>query len=104
MDKYINGNCALKTIMVSTPENEHYRNAVLFDLKSEEIILESSIEPKPGSDLNIWIENDSEKNSCDISPKNFHGKVKRCEEHLDGYTFSYRVSVQLSEPVSCVCN
>jgi len=91
-------------IMISNTENELYQDAVLFDIKKKEIIFESSLDPKPGSDVSIRIEDDVPDSDRGCSSKSCRARVKWCREHLDGYTFNYRIGVQLSEAATCFNN
>jgi hypothetical protein len=91
-------------IMISNTENELYQDAVLFDIKKREIIFESSLDPKPGSDVSIRIEDDVPGSDRGCSSKSCRARVKWCREHLDGYTFNYRIGVQLSEAATCFNN
>lgn len=91
-------------IMISNSENEVYQNATLFDIKQQELIFESSFDPKPGSDVSIRVEDDGPDPGSSCFPKNCRARVKWCREHLDGYTFNYRIGVQLSDTSACFNN
>ena len=104
---YQNGNHhdnSAPIIMISGSEKELYQDATLFDIKKREIIFESSFDPRPGSDVHIRIEDYASGNNGQSIPKSCRARVQWCKEHLDGFTFNYRIGVQLSETMTCFEN
>jgi len=82
-------------VMISKTENEFYHCAKMYHLTQKELYFESHFAPSPGSDVNIRMGDCRSDLSNRDACGNFHGKVTWCREELDGYTFNYKVGVQI---------
>ena len=83
-------------VMISKSDNEFYHCARLYHLEKKGVCLETPFAPSPGSDVHIRMDNCQPACSGCGDCGDFRGKVEWCREHLDGYTFNYRVGVQIS--------
>jgi len=65
--------------------------------KERGIVLESSFDPQPGSDILIRMENHQPDSPDFNGSKGYRAKVMWCKESLNEYTFSYIAGVRIIE-------
>ncbi len=74
-------------IMIAKGNTEKYFNAKMYNANKKEIYFESSLDQQPGTDICIRMETRGHKS--------YRATVRWCKEILDGYTFNYRIGIQI---------
>ncbi len=88
------------SVMIAEDNTEYYHRATMYNYSETGMYFESDHDPKPGSGINILMENYSPAASGPETSMGYRAKVVWTKEILDDYTFYYGVGVEISGPLT----
>ena len=86
-------------IMFAKNDTEFYHDARMYYFNNREMHFESTIDLEPDTDIHILMDSHSSDTFSTNTYKSYRAIVKSCKELLDGYSFNYRIGIQINEPV-----